>query len=84
MQSNTAQAMTRVSRAQDDQGSRKQVWSSQGTHGPRSGEEFPEQVRPPELGQGWGAVGSGLFHVLNQAWGGQAEQVRGIRELKCV
>ena len=84
MQSNTAQAMTRVDRAQDDQGSRKQVWSSQSTHGPRSGEEFPEQIRSLELGQSWGAVGSGLFHVLNQTWGEQAEKVRGIRELKCV
>jgi len=44
--------------------------SSQGTHGPRLGEEFPEQVRPPELGQGWGVVGSGLFRVLSQTWGG--------------
>lgn len=84
MQSNTAQVMTRVCRAQDDLGSRKQAWSSQGTHGPRSGEEFPEQVRPPELGQSLGAVGSGLFRVLSQTWGGQAEQARGIRELKCV
>ena len=70
MQSDTAQARTRVSRAQDVQGSRKQVWSSQGTHGPRLGEEFPEQVRPPELGQGWDVVGSDLFRVLSQTWGG--------------
>ena len=84
MQSNTAQARTKVSRAQDDQASRKQVWSSQGTHGPKSGEEFPEQVRPPELGQGWGAVGSGLFRVLSLTWGEQAKQAKGVRELKCV
>lgn len=84
MQSNTAQVRIKVSRAQDDQASRKQVWNSQGTHGPKSGEEFPEQVRPPELGQGWGAVGSGLFRVLSQTWGEQAKQARGVRELKCV
>lgn len=65
-----------VSRAQDDQASRKQVWNSQGTHGPKSGEEFPEQVRPPELGQGLGCSGVWSFPCAEPDLGrtGQASQ----------
>lgn len=62
------------------QGSR--YGAARAAHGPKSGEEFPGQVQAPELGQGWGAVGSGLFRVLSLTWenrpskpGGQGAQV---------
>lgn len=84
MQSNTAQVRIKVSRAQDDQASRKQVWNNQSSAGQSQERSSLSRSGPQKLGQGWGAVGSGLFRVLSQTWGEQAKQARGSRGLKCV